>query len=362
VNIYKFFKPIIFKLDPENAHNLAIKFLKFLPKFSSLLTIPQNYPSLHNRVCNIDFPNPIGMAAGFDKNAEIFSSLFNFGFGFVEVGTVTLQPQIGNSKPRIFRLSEDESLINRLGFNNLGAEYFAKNIAKYSTNSSQILGINIGKNKDTQDSSADYIRLIDKFYLSSKFITINISSPNTTNLRDLQNKDQIADFLEKIIAQKNHLKLLHKIDKPIFLKISPDLQFEEQKNIARVVQKYGIDALIIANSTVDRNADLRSKYRQETGGLTGKALYEKSNKILKNFYILTEGKIPLIGCGGVASAEQLYQKIKYGASLVQIYSAFIYQGFSLVEDFKKQLDYLLKKDGYQNIAQAIGCEAKNLEF
>ena len=358
MNIYQFFRPLIFKIEPEKAHNLALNYLKFLPKFSSLLSVPKNYENLNNSLWNLNFLNPIGMSAGFDKNAEIIMPLFNFGFGFVEAGTITPIAQTGNDQPRIFRLIEDQALINRLGFNNLGANYFYDNISKINKNSSQIIGVNIGKNKDTIDASADYILLLEKFYNHADYITINISSPNTKNLRDLQDESLLNDFLQKISQCKNNLQKISHKNTPILLKIAPDLELEQQKNIAKIVIDNAIDGIIISNTTIERNFNLKNPKSAETGGLSGKPLFEKSNEVLRNFYHLTDGKIPLIGVGGISSAQDAYTKIKNGASLIQIYSAFIYQGFSLVEEIKKQLSENLKKDGFKNISEAIGCNVK----
>ena len=358
MNIYQFFRPLIFKIEPEKAHNLALNYLKFLPKFSSLLSVPKNYENLNNSLWNLNFLNPIGMSAGFDKNAEIIMPLFNFGFGFVEAGTTTPIAQTGNDQPRIFRLIEDQALINRLGFNNLGADYFYDNISKIHKNSSQIIGVNIGKNKDTIDASADYILLLEKFYNHADYITINISSPNTKNLRDLQDESLLNDFLQKISQCKNNLQKISHKNTPILLKIAPDLELEQQKNIAKIVMDNAIDGIIISNTTIERNFNLKNPKSAETGGLSGKPLFEKSNEVLRNFYHLTDGKIPLIGVGGISSAQDAYTKIKNGASLIQIYSAFIYQGFALVEEIKKQLSENLKKDGFKNISEAIGCNVK----
>jgi dihydroorotate dehydrogenase len=358
VNIYQFFRPLIFKIEPEKAHNLALNYLKFLPKFSSLLTMPKDYENLNNSLWNLNFSNPIGMSAGFDKNAEIIMPLFNFGFGFVEAGTTTPIAQTGNDKPRIFRLSEDQALINRLGFNNLGADYFYDNLSKIHKKSSQIIGVNIGKNKDTIDASADYILLLEKFYNHADYITINISSPNTKNLRDLQDESLLNAFLQKISQCKNNLQKISHKNTPILLKIAPDLELDQQKNIAKIVMDNAIDGIIISNTTIARNFNLKNPKSTENGGLSGAPLFEKSNEVLRNFYRLTDGKIPLIGVGGISSAQDAYTKIKNGASLIQIYSAFIYQGFALVEEIKKQLSENLKKDGFKNISEAIGCNVK----
>jgi dihydroorotate dehydrogenase len=347
---YSILKPLLFKLSPETAHNLAIRALNY-----NLIPHPKitQYPSLQSQVFGIDFENPIGMAAGFDKNAQVFDNLFNFGFGFVEVGTVTPKPQTGNEKPRIFRLEEDLAIINRLGFNNLGIENFLANIKNKSCHH-QILGINIGKNKDTQNAVEDYLLLLKKTYGKSNYITINISSPNTKNLRDLQKADELDLFLKAILVEKNNLQNATGKNIPVLLKIAPDLNQAEQEAIADIALKNNIDGLIIGNTTISRPENLQSKYKNQTGGLSGKPLFEISNIVLQNIYRLTKGKIPIIAAGGVSSGADAYHKIKLGASLVQIYSAFIYKGFGLVEKSKKELDECLKKDGLENISQAVG--------
>lgn len=354
MNFYPFVKPFLFQLDPELAHNLAILALKknLLPKFPT-----KSYLSLENKVFGINFENPVGMAAGFDKNADVFNNLNNCGFGFVECGTVTPQAQSGNSKPRLFRLVEDKAIINRLGFNNKGADYFLENV-KNKQNPKQILGINIGKNKDTIDEASDYLLGLEKFYQFASYITINISSPNTKNLRNIQKAEILDQFLEKITNKKVGLIKKYQKTVPILLKIAPDLAINEVEEIAKITLKNKIDGVIISNTTINEKENLKSRFKSENGGLSGAPLLIKSNKILELFYHLTEGKIPLIGVGGISSGFDAYQKIKLGASLIQIYSAFVFEGFYLVEKIKKELDYLLKKDGFTNISQAIGSHHK----
>jgi len=358
MKFYRLFRPFIFLLSPENAHNIAIKYLKFFPNFISLFCHAKNYPNLQQNLFGLNFSNPVGMSAGFDKNAEIMKSLFHFGFGFVEAGTVTPLPQKGNPKPRIFRLKYDHAIINRLGFNNLGMDYFYKNIVNFKKNPNQILGINIGKNKDNTDFSADYLTLLEKFYWHADYITINISSPNTQNLRDIQNPENLNILLEKINNLKTQLNNQQPKNTPIFLKIAPDLDFEQLESIAKLTLQYNIDAVIISNTTIARNFNLLSSSQNESGGLSGKPLFAKSTEILKQFYQLTSGRIPLIATGGISSKEDALQKIRNGASLVQIYSAFIYQGFQLVEEIKKHLSNELEKNNLKNISQLIGIDCK----
>ncbi len=350
MSIYQIIRPLIFKIDPEIAHNLAINFLKFCPKTATLFSVKRDYENLRTNLWDLDFASPIGMAAGFDKNAEVAATLEKFGFGFIECGTVTPLAQIGNEHPRIFRLAEDRAIINRLGFNNLGAEVFEQNLPKISVP----LGINIGKNKDTKEALYDYLPLLERFYQKASYVAVNISSPNTKNLRDLQNEDQLDLFLSEIVKKKNELKNLHKKNTPILLKVAPDLSEYEQEKIAATVIKNKIDGIIVSNTTIDRDLNLKSKNSIENGGLSGAPLFKKSNETLKNFYKFTEGKIPLIGVGGISSAADAYEKIKCGASLVQIYSAFIYQGFGLVEKIKKELSKNISADGFKNISEATG--------
>lgn len=358
MNFYKFIRPLIFKFDAEVAHNLAINYLRYLPNFNNLFCQPQKYDNLQQNIFGLNFSNPVGMSAGFDKNAEIIPALFNYGFGFVEAGTTTPLPQIGNDLPRIFRLTEDQGIINRLGFNNLGCEIFYKNISSLRKNSSQILGVNIGKNKDTIDFSADYLQLLKKFYQIADYITINISSPNTKNLRDIQNHENLDFFLKKIAEEKNNLRGIYQKNTPIFLKIAPDLNTSQLESIAELSLQNSIDAVIISNTTIDRNLNLKSTHKQEIGGLSGLPLKDKSNQILREFYKLTKGKIIIIGVGGISNASDAYERIKNGASLIQIYSAIIYQGFGLIEEIKKTLNENLKKDGFKNISEAVGANFK----
>ncbi len=356
--IYQIFRPLIFKLDPEKAHNLAINFLKYFPNLATSCTINKQYKNLQQSLWNLDFKSPIGMAAGFDKNAEVIKALHQFGFGFVETGTVTPKPQNGNDKPRLFRLTQDQALINRLGFNNKGAQQFEKNVAGTFDHQNLILGINIGKNKDTVDAASDYIFLLEKFYQKASYITINISSPNTKNLRDLQKEDQLDLFLSVINDKKNQLKNLHNKNTPIWLKVAPDLSTKEQKSICATAIKNKIDAIIISNTTISRDFNLKSSHASQNGGLSGKPLFSKSNEVLKNFYKFSEGQIPLIGVGGISNADDVYEKIKCGATLVQIYSSLIYQGFGAVEKITQRLSELVMSDKYDNISQAIGAKAK----
>ena len=350
--MHSLLKPFLLKLNPEFAHNLVLWALKHNLVCHSRSV---QYISLQSKIWGVNFINPIGMAAGFDKNADVFANLFNFGFGFVEAGTVTPELQIGNDFPRIFRLIEDEAIINRLGFNNLGVENFLCNVQKNSK-AGQVLGINVGKNRDTSNAIDDYILLLKKVYGQSEYITVNISSPNTKNLRNLQKADELDLFLKEILCVKKQLQQEQQKNIPILLKIAPDLTQVEQEAIADISLRQNVDGLVVANATVFRPQSLQGRYRNEIGGLSGRPLFGISNLVLQNMYKLTKGKIPIVAGGGVSSGVDAYHKIKLGASLVQIYSAFVYQGLGLVEQIKKDLNRLLKNDGFKNIKEAVGVD------
>ena len=343
--LYKKIFPILNFVPPELAHNLAIKFFSKYKK-----TIEKDDQILNSNVCNLQFSNPIGLAAGFDKNGEAYNGLLSLGFGFVEIGTVTLNPQIGNKKPRIFRLKEDKAIINRLGFNNVGAEKVLKNIKKNEVNSKRLLGINLGKNLDSIEPIEDYLKLIKIFDKKASYITLNISSPNTPDLRELEKKNNLEKFVKKVslVKRKNSIK------SPIFLKIDPDLNTKELGDIADIILSSSIDGIIISNTSINRSNNLINTNAGEVGGISGLPLKTKSNKLLKDFYILTNGKIPLIGVGGISNAKDAYERILNGASLVQLYTALVYHGPSIVNNIKKELVYFLKKDNYKCVEQAIG--------
>ena len=341
---------IIKKFPPEIAHSLTLNLLKLNLRKKKFF----DNPILYQHIFGYDFSNPLGMAAGFDKNAEVVSPLLNLGFGFVEAGTVTPKPQYGNDKPRIFRLSEDSSIINHLGFNNKGAEYAEKKLKKLNLNSLSkgIVGINIGKNKDSLNYIDDYIYCLEKLGPLAHYVTINISSPNTPGLRDIQNRGQIEKLVQALKNKKNKLSALESI--PIFFKISPDLTEEQIRDIALMSLANNIDGLVLSNSTLDRPVTLMSGFKNEIGGLSGKPLFLKSNLILKKMYKLTNSQIPLIGVGGISNGLECYEKIKSGASLVQLYSALTYEGPPIIKKILSELINLLKADGYKNIKEAIG--------
>ncbi len=353
MNWYRYIRPLVFCLDAELAHKSAVWALKNGLVASSSI---HDDARLQMEVAGLTFKNPVGMAAGFDKNAEVINGLASQGFGFVEAGTVTPRAQEGNPKPRLFRLEQDQAVLNRMGFNNDGADIFAKNVQRRKKNDT-LLGINIGKNKTTEDAVADYLFLLKRFYSLSDYITVNISSPNTPGLRALQQGDALEELLSDLMKARKILQKKHQKNVPLFLKIAPDITASERKSIASVVVKNKIDGLIVSNTTVGERHSLNSAYAHEAGGLSGKPLFMLSTEILREMYRLTEGKVPLIGVGGIANAEDAYAKIRAGASLVQLYSALVYQGFGLVKEINQGLSYLLERDGFKHLRDAVGVDA-----
>ena len=340
-------RSLIFKLDPETAHNLAIKSLKF-NFVQNLFDENKNDPMFKNELFGKNLENPIGMAAGFDKNAEVYNSLFKLGFGFVEVGTITPLKQYGNPKPRVFRLVEDEALINRLGFNNHGA----KNIVRRIKSNQQIglLGINIGPNKDTSDRKADYIECFKTFCDVADYITINISSPNTENLRNLHDQSKLNDLLETIEKEKKNLNS----NIPIVVKVSPDINDKEINKISEVLLSNDIKGVIISNTSDSTRDKLINIQKHQKGGLSGKPIKEKSTVLISKFYNLLKGRIKIIGVGGVDSGASAYEKLLSGANYVQLYTGMVYRGPNIVAMIKKELKELLIKDGVKNFSEIVG--------
>jgi dihydroorotate dehydrogenase len=340
---YSFLKSLLFLLDPELAHRITINYLKTIKskKFES-------YDILKSNVFGLNFSNPVGIAAGFDKNAEVAQNLINLGFGFSEVGTVTPYPQPGNPKPRIFRLKGDEAIINRLGFNSGGFDQVKSRLRKINDT---IIGVNIGANKESKDFSEDYIKGIKFFSTLASYITINISSPNTPGLRNLEILENLDVLLDKI---NNLDKEDLFIKTPILLKISPDLNSDNLKYLCERVLSSKIDGLIVSNTTIAR--DSIADNIDQSGGLSGKPLFKSSTQQLRRVFKYTNGRIPLIGVGGIDSAEKAYEKIKNGASLVQLYTGLVYNGPNLIKDINKNLSSLIKDDGYNNISEAVGAE------
>jgi dihydroorotate dehydrogenase len=340
-------RSLIFKLDPEIAHNLAIKSLKFnfIP---NIIEKDKNNPLFKTSLFNKDLENPIGMAAGFDKNAEVYNSLFNLGFGFVEVGTITPLKQYGNPKPRVFRLVEDEALINRLGFNNLGSKNVVDRIK--SNRQTGLLGINIGPNKDSSNRLEDYLDCLKTFQDVADYITINISSPNTEDLRSFHDQAKLNKLLDSINKEKKNLG--SKI--PIAVKISPDIDDQETKRITEVLLSNNIEAVIISNTSDSSRNSLSNMQRHQKGGLSGKPIEEKSTKLINKFYKLLNGKIKIIGCGGVDSGKSAYEKFLAGANYVQLYTGMVFRGPNIVNMIKKELKELLTVDGVKNFTEIVG--------
>jgi len=345
--MFSILRPFLFKLDPEIAHDLAIKSLKhdYLP--SKLFEV-DNEEVLNIKVFGKNFPNPIGLAAGFDKSAEVYNACFKIGFGFVEVGTVTPKKQFGNTKPRLFRLTEDRALINRLGFNNDGMVEVKKRIS--SNEKRGILGINIGPNKETLNQIDDFSLCLKELNNLADYITINISSPNTEGLRDFHKRENLKNLIKNLVEPfKNKNE-----DSVLLLKISPDINNEEVQVIAEILLSMEINGLVVSNTTTQNRDKLKSLLRDEKGGLSGRPLEDVSTNLISKFYRLIGKKIPIIGVGGVYSAESAYKKILAGASLLQLYTGLIFEGPFLIKNIKKELIKMVQEDGFKNIKDAIG--------
>ena len=345
--MFSLLRPYIFTLDPEAAHNLAIKSLKFnfMPK--SFFEV-ENEDILSTELFKKKIKNPIGLAAGFDKSAEVYNSLFKFGFGFIEVGTVTPKRQLGNPKPRVFRLEKDKALINRLGFNNDGVDMVSERL----TNSvpDGFLGINIGPNKDTKNKILDFLECYSKLNKFSNYITVNISSPNTVGLRDFHEEELLSKLLSKLLD----LKKKQKLSCPIALKLSPDVGVKEISNINEMILKFKIDGVVLTNTTNQNRDNLSDTNKNEIGGLSGLPLQKLSLKFIKNFYKSNKGKTPIIGVGGIDNGQSAFEKIAAGATAIQLYTGMVYKGPGVVKNIKKELIEILKKEKINNIQQAIG--------
>ncbi len=338
---------LLHQFDPETAHGMALTALRFgLAPTAGTVTSPR----LRTTLAGMSLANPVGLAAGFDKNATALRPLSRAGFGFIEVGAATPRPQPGNPKPRLFRLTEDRAVINRFGFNNDGMAAIANRLRERPRDA--VIGLNLGANKDSENRAGDFATVLATCAAHLDFATVNVSSPNTEKLRDLQGKDALSALLAGVMDTRNTL------DRPIpiFLKIAPDLTEAEINDVAEVALGSGIDGLIATNTTLDRDS-LTSAHRDEKGGLSGQPLFEKSTRVLAQLYRTTEGSLPIIGVGGIASADDAYTKIKAGASAVQLYSALTYQGLSLVPRIAKGLDDLFKRDGFNTVSEAVGSAA-----
>ncbi|MDU6243519.1 MAG: quinone-dependent dihydroorotate dehydrogenase, partial [Bradyrhizobium sp.] len=318
--------PLLRWLDAEDAHRLAIQGLKLLP---AIKPRPDD-AKLAVRAFGLNFPNPVGMAAGFDKNAEVPDALLRLGFGFVEIGSVTPRPQSGNPRPRLFRLERDEAVINRMGFNNDGAEIVLRRLAGRA-NQGGIVGVNVGANKDSADRVADYVRLIETFAPVASYFTVNISSPNTPGLRNLQQAAQLDELLSKVLEARDRVRRKAG-DTPVLLKIAPDLSLAELDDVVHVARSRGVDGMIVSNTTLARPNSLREQLRaKEQGGLSGRPLFRLSTRMVAETFVRVEGAFPLIGVGGIDTGGAALTKIRAGASLIQLYSSLVYKGLGLVE-------------------------------
>ena len=349
-----FARPVLFRLDPEDAHEWAIRAFKVLQTLPRVPTPPDD-PRLAVSAFGLDFANPLGLAAGFDKNAEVVDAILRLGFGFTEVGTITPRPQAGQSRPRLFRLTRDEAVINRLGFPSLGHAAVHARLALRARKPG-IVGINLGANNDGADRLADYVRGIEVFADAADYFAINVSSPNTPGLRELQSADALDDLLARVLAARDEQgeRLGHK---PVLLKIAPDLTLAELDEIVKCARSRKIDGLIVSNTTVSRPTTLRDPLANEPGGLSGRPLFAHSTHMLAAAYLRVENQFPLIGVGGVDSAETAFAKIEAGASLVQLYTSFVFKGLVLADEIKRGLVRLLAQKSYPWIADATGVAA-----
>jgi dihydroorotate dehydrogenase len=344
-------RPLLYALDPEDAHRLAIRMLQVVP----LPPVPPDDTRLATRVFGLNFLNPIGIAAGFDKHAEIPDALMRAGFGFVEVGTVTPLPQLGNPRPRLFRLDADQAVINRLGFNSQGADAVLRRLAARAS-AGGIVGINVGANKDAPDRVADYVRLIEKFAAVASYVTVNISSPNTPGLRDMQQADVLDDLLARVIDARERVTK-NAGPTPVLLKIAPDLSLSDLDDVVGIARARRVDGMIVGNTTVSRPARLRDAQLREAGGLSGRPLLPLADRMLAETYVRVEDAFPLVGAGGIDSGASALGKIRAGASLIQIYSGLVFRGLGLIGEIKRTIAAALDRDGAQNLADYVGADA-----
>ena len=347
--------PLLRWLDPEDAHRLALQGLKLLPPARP----PADDEKLSVRAFGLNFPNPIGMAAGFDKNGEVVDAVLRFGFGFVEVGTVTPKPQGGNPRPRIFRLERDEAIINRLGFNNDGAAAVLRRLAGRAHLGGTV-GVNVGANKDSADRIADYVTLIETFAPVASYFTVNVSSPNTPGLRNLQQASALDDLLARVIDARERVRK-NAGDSPILLKIAPDLSLAELDDVVHIARSRRVDGMIVGNTTLGRPSTLRDQGRaKEGGGLSGRPLFRLSTRMVAETYVRAEGAFPLVGAGGIDSGGGALTKIRAGASLIQLYSALVYKGLGLVEEIKSDLASTLLRTGRDSLSEIVGADAATI--
>jgi dihydroorotate dehydrogenase len=348
-------RPFLRALDPENAHRLAINALRFMP----LTKAAADSDELAVRAFGLKFPNPVGLAAGFDKNAEVSDALLRLGLGFVEVGTITPRMQEGNPRPRLFRLESDHAVINRLGFNNDGAAAIHVRLTA-RRNAGGIVGVNIGANRDSTDRAEDYARLIETFSSVASYFTLNVSSPNTPGLRDLQQAKVLDDLLARVLDARERVRARAGLT-PVLLKIAPDLTLPELDDIVGVARKRRVDGMIVGNTTIARPGSLRDRDRaREQGGLSGRPLFRLATRILAETFVRTEGAFPLIGVGGIDSGATAIAKIKAGATLLQLYTALIYRGIGLVTEIKSDLVAALKRGHRNSLASMVGSDAATM--
>ncbi len=345
-------RPLLRVLDPEDAHGLAVKALRLMPLGAPV----SDAPLLAVRAFGLNFPNPVGIAAGFDKNALAPDPLLRLGFGFVEVGTVTPRPQPGNPRPRIFRLEADEGVINRLGFNNDGEAAVLARLAARA-NEGGIVGVNIGANKDTADRAADYVRLIDAFALPASYFTVNVSSPNTPGLRNLQQADALGALLARVMeARERAIQRAGSV--PVLVKIAPDLTLAELDDVVGMARKHRVDGMIVGNTTISRPPSLRDREgAKQSGGLSGRPLFRLSTRMLAETFVRAEGAFPLIGVGGIDSGAAAIAKLKAGATLIQLYSALIYRGLGLVSEIKRDLLAAVRRGNRSSLDALVGTDA-----
>jgi dihydroorotate dehydrogenase len=348
-------RPFLYAFEPEDAHSLAVRMLKFAP----LPPAPRDDKRLTMRVFGLNFPNPIGIAAGFDKNAEVSNALLRLGFGFVEVGTITPKPQPGNPRPRVFRLDADRAVINRLGFNSQGADVALGRLAARAQ-SGGVVGINVGANKDAADRVADYVSLIERFAAVASYVTVNISSPNTPGLRNLQQANVLDDLLARVIDARDRVAP-NAGPTPILLKIAPDLALSDLDDIVGIARARRVDGMIVGNTTISRPKGLREIDKaKEAGGLSGRPLLALSDRMLAETYVRVEGVFPLVGAGGIDSGANALGKIRAGASLVQLYSALVFRGLALVAEIKATLVAALERDAQTSLADYVGADAASV--
>lgn len=360
--MYLLIRNALFRMDPERAHTTTLRLLSLVPSAARWLAErPQPSPLLQQSLWGLSFSHPVGLAAGLDKDGVAVNALFDAGFSFIEVGTVTPKPQPGNDKPRLFRLIEDRALINRMGFNNQGEAALRRNLLKKRRLG--IVGINFGKNKVTENYKAadDYVELMETLYPLGDYIVINVSSPNTPGLRDLQTETSLTPLVERVLSKRNELCAAHQDTlnphrPPVLVKLSPDLSDSAVQSLGKSLADIGVDGFIATNTTLDR-PQLQSSHRRENGGLSGRPLFHRSTEVIRVLYEATDGAVPIIGSGGIFSAEDAYEKICAGASLLQLYTAFIYKGPAVIAEIVTELEALLAHNGFHHISEAVGSKS-----